>query len=85
MKRKNFGNGFVYQPKFKDRQTGEIKTSPTWWISLSHHGQRIRMSSHSERRPDAVRLLGKKLGELGAGKLIGRSVDNTTFEDLAQW
>jgi integrase len=84
MKRKGFGLGFTYRPKFKDRKTGEVQTSPTWWISLSHNGKRIRLSSNSERQADAVRLLKKKLADLGAGRPVGPDIERTTFDDLAR-
>lgn len=82
--KRNKGLGFVYQPTFTDRKTGEVRTSPTFWISLSHRGKRIRLSSNSDKRADAVRLLKQKLSELGAGRPVGPSVDNTRFTDLAE-
>jgi integrase len=76
------GLGFVYQPTFKDRKTGEVKTISTWWISFSHRGKRIRESSHSEKRTDAVKLLMKKLAEHGKGQPLVPDADRTTFEQL---
>jgi hypothetical protein len=26
------GMGFVYRPKWTDKKTSEVKTSPTWWL-----------------------------------------------------
>lgn len=80
--KRNKGLGFAYQPTFKDRKTGEVRTSPTWWISYSHRGKRIRESSNSEKRGDALKLLKKKLADLGAGRPVGPDVDRTTFDDL---
>jgi integrase len=79
----SFGIGFLYQPKYRDRKTGEVRISPTWWISLSHRGRRIRMSSNSDNRSDAVKLLKQKIKEVGAGRTVGLAVERTTFEDLA--
>jgi site-specific recombinase XerD len=76
------GLGFIYQPKYRDR-SGEVKTSPTWWISFSRRGKKIRMSSKSNKRTDALRLLKQKLAEVGAGRPVGSDVERTTFEDLA--
>lgn len=55
-----------------------------WWIQYCFRGKVHRESSGSTRRKDAVRLLGKRLGEMGHGRLIGPSVERTTFEDLAK-
>ena len=81
--KRNKGLGFVYQPTFKDRKTGEVRTSPTWWISYSHRGKRVRESNNSDKRGDALKLLKKKLADLGAGRAVGPDADRTTFDDLA--
>jgi site-specific recombinase XerD len=80
--KRNKGLGRVYQPSYRDRNTSELRYSPTWWIALSHRGKRIQLSSNSTNRADAVRLLKHKLAELGAGRPVGPEVDRTTFEDL---
>jgi integrase len=53
-----------------------------WWIRYSHRGRVFRESSRSTDRRDAVRLLRKRLGEIGRGKLIGPYAERVTFEDL---
>ncbi len=80
--KRNKGLGFVYQPKFKDRKSGEIRTSPTWWVSYSHRGTKYRISSNSEKRGDALKLLKHKLAEIGSGRLIIPDAERTTFENL---
>lgn len=69
---RNRGLGRVYQ-------RGHI-----WWIQYCFRGKVHRESSGSARRSDAVHLLGRRLGEMGRGRLIGPSVERTTFEDLAK-
>lgn len=54
---KNRGMGFVFLPRWKDRNTGEIKTAKTWAISFNVHGKQRREYVHSTNRADAVRLL----------------------------
>ncbi|MBV8771499.1 MAG: tyrosine-type recombinase/integrase [Deltaproteobacteria bacterium] len=80
--KRNKGLGRVYQPSFRDRKTGELRYSPTWWIALSRRGKRIQISSHSTKRADAVKLLTKTLGKVGAGRPVGSDVDRITFQDL---
>jgi hypothetical protein len=53
-----------------------------WWVQYSFLGKVYRESSGSESRPDAVRLLRKRLEEMGRGRLVGPNVERTTFEDL---
>jgi len=53
-----------------------------WWVQYSFRGRRIRESSESQRSADAARLLRRRLGEIGRGRLVGPQADRVTFEDL---
>src|SRR5205807_3451152 len=63
------GQGWVHQ-------RGRI-----WWISYSFRGVHHE-SSRSRNRTDAVKLLRRRLAEIGKGQLIGPDVEKTTFVDL---
>jgi integrase len=65
------GTGGVYQ-------RGQV-----FWIRYSYRGQKMRESSGSDRRADAVKLLRRRLSEIGSGRLVGPDAERTTFEDLA--
>ncbi|MEE8076638.1 MAG: site-specific integrase, partial [Candidatus Binatia bacterium] len=54
------------------------------WICYYHRGKQYRESSHSESDAQARRLLKKRLGEMGRGKLIGPVEEKVTFEEMAQ-
>ncbi len=54
----------------------------TYWIQYSFRGQKVRESSESEKEQSAIRLLKKRLGEIGRGHLVGPQVERTTFADL---
>ncbi len=54
-----------------------------WWVQYYWRGKRYRETSGSTARMDAVRLLRKRLSEMGAGQLNGPDMEKTTFEDLA--
>jgi integrase len=56
----------------------------TWWVQYSFRGKTVRESSGSEKEQDAKRLLKKRLGEMGRGRLVGPAVERTTFADLEQ-
>jgi integrase len=81
----------VYQPSYTDKKTRTLKTSALWWIKYPcRHtcGKADCKGTHLEatgstKEADAVKLLRKRLGEIGQGRLIGPDVEKTRFEDLA--
>jgi len=79
---KNRGLGFVFQPTWRDKKTGELKTAATWWISYSVRGQRHKEPANSTNRADAIRLLKARTGDAAAGKPVGSQLERTTLEDL---
>src|SRR5215813_239967 len=54
-----------------------------WWIRYWYRSHDYRESSHSESEAIARRLLEKRLGEIGRGRLMGPSEERVTFDDLA--
>ncbi len=54
-----------------------------YWIAYSHRGREYRESAQSEREGDARRLLKKRLGEIGRGRLVGPQEERVTVQDLA--
>jgi integrase len=76
------GTGLIFQPTYKDRKSGEIKTSSVWYIQYNVRGKRIRESSESRNQAVAARLLKKRIGEAAAGKPVGPDVEKTTLADL---
>jgi integrase len=82
MKARGFGR--VYQPTYRDRKSQQLKKSPTWWIQCSFRGVKHRESSHSLNRMDGVRLLRRRLEEMGRGRLVGPQAEKLTFQDLAR-
>jgi integrase len=55
-----------------------------WWIQYYFCGQLYRESSDSTKRTRAVKLLQRRQGEMGRGRLVGPNVERTTFDDLAK-
>ena len=68
MKRRGFG--MVYQ-------RGKV-----WWVKYHFRGQVYRETSRSSVRMDAIKLLRKRMAEMGTGQLLGPKIDRTTFTDL---
>lgn len=79
------GNGEGPAPRAR-RGLGRIyrrKKTKCWWLQYHHRGKLYRESSGSEHRQDAVRLLRKRLAEMGAGRVVGPQPEKVTFEDMA--
>ncbi|HEV8722937.1 MAG TPA: tyrosine-type recombinase/integrase [Candidatus Binatia bacterium] len=77
------GLGSVYQPTYRDKNTGEVKKQAVYWIQYCRNGRVIRESSESSNEKGAWKLLKRRHGEIAAGKPVGPDVNRTTFEDMA--
>lgn len=58
--------------------------SQFWWVQYSFRGVVHRESSGSTARAEALKLLRRRLEEMGRGRLIGADAERTSFEDLAE-
>lgn len=64
--------------------TGRVfQRGKVWWIQYGYRGEDLRESSKSTNQADAKRLLKKRLGEMGRGRLVGPSEEKLGFDDLA--
>ena len=69
----------------KARGLGRVyQRGRVWWVQYCFRGKVYRESSASIKRVDAVKLLRRRLEEMGRGRLIGPDVERTSFECLAQ-
>ena len=50
MSRQHRGTGNVYQPTYKDKQTGDVRTAAVWWVRWGYRGKILRQSSHSTNK-----------------------------------
>jgi integrase len=62
----------VYRPKYRDKETGELKDSKIWWYNFTFAGRRIQESSKSRRKTVAQQAEKKRRQEL-----------ETTFNDVS--
>jgi integrase len=60
-----------------------FKRGDVWWLAYCHRGKEVRESSHSTKEADAKRLLKKRLGEIGRGRLVGPIEERVTFGEMA--
>src|SRR5262245_21319980 len=73
------------QRPVKGRGLGRIyQRGRTWWVQYHFRGRLFRETTGSADQSAAVKLLKRRLGEMGRGVLVGPSVERTTFEDLAK-
>src|SRR5262245_439736 len=71
------------QPKAKRYGLGRVfMRGSTWWIEYSWRGKHRRETSGSDKEAAAVKLLKKRLGEMGRGRLIGPDAERVRYEDL---
>src|SRR5712692_4913433 len=61
----------------------EIRAQSRWWIKYQVGGRPQCVSSHSEKKEDAKRLLQAREGDLVKGMPITAHVGRVTFEDAA--
>ena len=61
-----------------------FKRGSVYWISYYHRGKEFRESSESDNESTAKKLLKKRIGEVGQGRLRGANQERVTFDDLAQ-
>jgi hypothetical protein len=67
------------------RGMGRIfKRGSVYWIAYCYRGKEHRESSHSDSESQARKLLKRRLGETGTGRLVGPSEERLTFDDLAK-
>ena len=76
--------GYVFQPTYLDKRTGEKKISHVWWIQYHVRGRPMRESSASTNLAVARRLLKLHHGEVAAGKPVTVDIERTRFEDLKE-
>ncbi len=68
--------GRLYHPKFRDRRSGEMRESPTWWVQyyVPGNAKPIRESAETNDEKEAIAFLRKKM----AG--IATRIENTQPE-----
>lgn len=62
---------------------GIYRRGNVWWIHYSARGKRYHESAKSTERSQAVRLLKRRLSEIGRGRLVGPDIERTRLDDLA--
>jgi len=80
------GFGSIFRKSFKRKRNDGTEydyISPAWEIAYYHNGQELRESSHSTEEKAAIKLLKKRVQDLGRG-VVGTREDRVTFEQLTE-
>jgi hypothetical protein len=72
--------GRVFQPTYKDKRTGELKTANTWRWELWVNGR--RHSGPAPTESAANRILKRKISEAGAGQFSGNAAERMSYSVL---
>ena len=63
---------------------GLYKRGRTWWISFSYNGQQVRHSTETDDKKLAEKIYHKVVIEVIEGKYFAPSVEDVTFQELAE-
>ena len=80
------GFGSIYRKSFKRKRADGTEyeyTSPNWTVVYFHHGEELREQVDSGEERDALKLLKKRVQDLGRG-IVGTKEERVTFEQLTE-
>jgi hypothetical protein len=80
------GFGRIFKPRYTRKSSGgsqQVYENPIWWIAYYHNGEELRESSHSSEEKEAIKLLKRRVQDLGRG-IVGTKEERVTFEKLVE-
>lgn len=77
------GQGRVFQRKYRDKRTSEVKVATTFTLEYYLDGTMCREASGTTSYTEAVRQLKRRQGEIAQGRRVAPAADRLTFEHLA--
>jgi integrase len=77
------GQGRVFQRKYRDKRTGEVKIATTFTLEYYLDCKMCREASGTTSYTEAVRQLKRRQGEIAQGRRVAPAADRLTFEHLA--
>jgi integrase len=76
------GHGFIYQPTYRDKKTGELKHSGIWWMQFETNDRPVRRSTGCRVQSEAFTELLKVAGKRVAGQISGSAPERVRINDL---
>ena len=80
------GFGRIFKPRYTRKSADgsrQVYQNPIWWIAYYHNGEELRESSDSREEKDAIKLLKRRVQDLGRG-IVGTKEERVTFESLVE-
>jgi integrase len=80
------GFGRIFKPRYTRKAADgrrQVYENPIWWIAYYHNGKEYRESSDSREEKDAIKLLKRRVQDLGRG-IVGTKEERVTFEQLVE-
>jgi hypothetical protein len=80
------GFGRIFKPRYTRKSASgsqQVYENPIWWIAYYHNGEELRESSHSSEEKEAIKLLKRRVQDLGRG-IVGTKEERVTFEKLVE-
>jgi integrase len=78
--------GRIFKPRYTRKSADgsrQVYQNPIWWIAYYHNGEELRESSDSREEKEAIKLLKRRVQDLGRG-IVGTKEERLTFELLVE-
>lgn len=78
------GFGRIFKPRYTRKSADgspQVYQNPIWWIAYYHNGEELRESSDSREEKEALKLLKRRVQDLGRG-IVGTKEEKVAFEAL---
>jgi integrase len=72
----------IWQPRYRDKKTGEVKESAVWWIRYRVRGEDVKISTHTGNYDAAFALLQRKKSEVTQGVRQDRDSERVKVASL---
>src|SRR4030095_16353258 len=76
----------IFKPRYTRKSADgsrQVYQNPIWWIAYYHNGEELRESSDSREEKEAIKLLKRRVQDLGRG-IVGTKEERVTFESLVE-
>ena len=74
----------LWRPRYRDRNTGEVKESKFWHYTLTHRGKRERGSTGETSYKEAQKFRARRMLELGLNRPAPKDIERVGFADLVE-
>jgi hypothetical protein len=80
------GFGRIFKPRYTRKSADgsrQVYQNPIWWIAYYDHGEELRESSDSREEKEAIKLLKRRVQDLGRG-IVGTKEERVNFEEMVE-